>query len=165
MAASQIDSDLYITGTLRVKTGAVLPASSIGDSQVNPASPITSAKLLHRHAVTEAQAHGSASAARRTVVRVAHGDGEVVAVRAGVSVACIGDSTITVDVKKNGTTILSGTIQVDSGDAAFAKVAGTITDADYVAGDVFETVVTVAAGTGTLGQGLFVDVVFDEEAG
>jgi len=54
---------------------------------------------------------------------------------------------------------------VDSGDAAFAKVAGTVTDDDYVAGDVFETVVTVSAGSGTLGQGVFVDLVFDEEAG
>jgi hypothetical protein len=164
MASSTVDGDLFVGGTLRARA-AQLPSSCVGDAQVSGASPVTAAKLRHRHAVSEAQAHGSASAARRTVVRVAHGDGEVVAVRAGVSVACVGDSTITVDVKKNGTTILSGTIGLDSGDAAFAKVAGTISDDEYVAGDVFETVVTVAAGTGTLGQGVFVDVVFDEEAG
>lgn len=162
---SRLTVDVVDVGSLRVTTGATLPASCIGDSQVNAAAPVTSPKLMHRHAVTESQAHGVASADRRTVVRVAHGDGTVEAVRAGVVVACVGDSTITVDVKKNGTTILSAPISLDSGDAAYAKVDGTITVPDYVAGDVFEAIVDATVGTGTLGQGVFADIVFDEEAG
>lgn len=164
MGLSVHNGDLNVTGTLRV--GALsLPATCVVDANVSGSSPLTAGKTRHRHAVTEAQAHGTASVARRSAVRVAHAAGEVVAVRAGVSVACVGDSTISVDVTKNGTTILSAPVGIDSGDLAFALVAGVVSDAPYVAGDVFEVQVTVSAGTGTLGQGVFCDLVFDELAG
>ncbi len=140
-----------------------LPASCVGDTEFDATDPLTATQQEHRHTGRLSQVHGSAATAERRVVHVARGDGTVEAVRAGVVVACVGDSTITVDVKKNGTSILSATIGLDSGDAAYAKVDGTVSTAAYVAGDVFEVVVTVAAGTGTLGQGLFVDVVFTED--
>lgn len=86
------------------------------------------------------------------------------AVRAGVSVACIGDSTITVDVRKNGTSILSSTIVLDNSNTAFAEESGSISTSSYAAGDDLEVVVTVSAGTGTLGQGLHVDLILNEAA-
>ena len=49
-----------------------------------------------------------------------------------------GAATIAVDLKKNGTTVLTGTITLDSGDAAYAVVEGTLDgdEDDLVAGDV-----------------------------
>jgi hypothetical protein len=162
--ASRTDGDHVVTGRLSC-TEFTPPAACIGDNAANASSPLGATKTRHRHSVTESQAHGSAAADSRSVVHVAHAAGTVDEVRAGITVACVGDSTITVDVKKNGTTILSAPISIDSGDAAFAKVDGVITDDDYVAGDVFEVIVDATVGTGTLGQGIFANIIFDELAG
>jgi hypothetical protein len=72
---------------------------------------------------------------------------------------------VTVDLRKNGTTILTSVITISVAQAAYARVAGAIASAAYIAGDVFELVVTATAGGGTLPQGLFVDTVLREGSG
>ena len=87
------------------------------------------------------------------------------AAKVGAIVACIGDSTITVNLYKNGSTVLSAPVVLDNSNTAFAIEAGAISSASYSADDVFEVVVSVSAGTGTLGQGLFVSPMFREACG
>jgi hypothetical protein len=72
-----------------------------------------------------------------------------------------GSSTsITFDLKKNGASILSAVVTLthSSGDAV--GVAGTISSAAYVAGDVFTVVMTVSSATGA--QGPWADMEGDE---
>jgi hypothetical protein len=159
------DELIEARGGLVVSGGAFsAPSASIGNSQIKSDDQVDAEKLEHQHRIVLAQVHGSAASAERRPVHVAIGAGQIQAVKAGCVVACTGNAAITVDVKKNGTTVLTGTITVDSGDAAYALVAGTVASAAYVAGDVLEVVVTVAAGSGVLGQGLFVVIDVFEAA-
>ncbi|VTU02779.1 Marine sediment metagenome DNA, contig: S03H2_L04701 OS=marine sediment metagenome GN=S03H2_18785 PE=4 SV=1 [Gemmataceae bacterium] len=158
-------SDTILAGQISFEKIPVVPPGSFGDPQIGAANPIDATKVKHQYAPQLAQAHGTAATAERRIVHVARAAGTVAAVGAGPVVAATGNSTVTVDVRKNGTSILTSTISLTSATAAFARVAGTINTAAYVAGDVFEVVVTVAAGTGTLPQGVSVQVVFREGAG
>jgi hypothetical protein len=45
---------------------------------------------------------------------------------------------VTVDLKKNGTSVLTSVVTITNAQAAYARVAGAIATAAYVAGDVFE---------------------------
>lgn len=159
-----IDGDCHVQGRLTANS-MTLADNSVGNLQVSTLSPITADKFYHQHQQIYQQPHGTAVADARTVVHVARGSGTFHAVQAGLVVAITGDSTITVNVYKNGVTVLSATIALDNGDAAFGELNGAIASAAYVAGDVFEVVVDATVGTGTLGQGLYVVLVFRELAG
>lgn len=146
--------DVTFAGTSNIKDG------SITDAKVSPGAAIDASKLDHQYAIMLSQATGTASTDETRIVHIATGAGKLVAAYAVADVACIGDSTITIDVKKSTSggafaTLLNAVITLDSGDAAKTKVdgvpAGTAT---YAAGDVIEIVIDATAGTGTLGQGV-----------
>lgn len=161
MSQVNFDGNVNVQGALRCNTFTA-PASCIGNTNFTASDPLGVTKQVHQYSKSLQQVHGSAASAERRIIHRGYGAGTTISVRAGVSVACIGDSTITVDVYKNGTTILSAPIVLDNSNTAFAQEAGTISVAGYSAGDDLEVVVTVSAGTGTLGQGLHVDVVLNE---
>jgi hypothetical protein len=168
MSTSIIDGDLIVRGKTTPQGGLTLPTGSVGDAQIDPTNPITAAKLQQQINRVYEQGRG-ASVASKTgePVHVARAAGTVDAIDIGVTVAGVswaGGGKLTVDLLKNGSSVLSGVITVDGTTAAFAKVSGTISSAAYSSGDVFEVVVTVTAGTGTIAQGLFVRVVFKEAA-
>lgn len=165
MPRSTIHGDTQFTGDVSFAANVALPADCVGDDNFDSTEPLTAEKQEHRYIRTLAQVHGTAATAERRVIHCAHGAGVVTAVRAGVVVAAVGDSTVSVDVRKNGTTILSGAIVIDNANAAYAEEDGTITVPALAAGDVLEAVVTVSAGTGTLPQGLYVDVIVTEDPG
>lgn len=158
-------SDVTHVGRHRFEQAPTVPDGSFGDSQMSASSPLLATKVKHQYVKVAAQVHGSAAAAERRVVHVARSSGEVTAFEAGIVVAAVGDSTVSVDLRKNGTTILSAPVSISSAQAAYAEVAGTISGGSYSAGDVFEVVITVTAGTGTLPQGLYADAVFREGSG
>jgi len=160
-----------IEGDLRVK-GRVIPDSfttpnnSIGDAQVDGTRPITAPKLEHQFVKTYWQGRGAAVAAKTgEPVHLAYGAGTVVDVSAEVSVPGVTwTGNATVDLKKNGTSVLTAPITIDGTAAAFTPVVGGIAAAAYAADAVFEVVVTFAAGTGTPPQGLAVRLVLREAA-
>lgn len=161
--------DTTVNGQLTVSGGPViLPPNSLKTSSFDPATPLDAVQLQIQ--IHQVYAQGSAvdATAAAEVVHVARAAGTLVAVRAGNVVSGIGGATATVDVKKNGTTVLTGTIGLAAAaPAAYGQVAGAVAggSAAYAAGDVFEVVVTAAAGGGTLAKGLFVDLVFREANG
>jgi hypothetical protein len=155
--------DLVVANTLVVGS-LVIPNQTITDAMVNNAAAISDDKLRHKYSIDYAQNHGTAVAAQRKAVYVANAAGTMTDVLAGVTVANAGAATITVNVKKNGTNVLSSAITITSSHSAFASVVGTFSVGTYVAGDVFEVDVTVAAGGGTIGQGLFVKMLASEAA-
>lgn len=138
------------------------PSGDITNDNVATSAGIDASKLDHHYRAVFAQNHGTIAVAQRCVFHGSRGTGTITGFKAGLVVACAGDSTISVDCYKNGTTILSAPISLDSGDAAFSEAAGTLSVTTCADGDVFEVVVTTTPGTGTLGQGVFSYLDIDE---
>lgn len=163
MASNEV-SELHVKGSLTCKTFSP-PASCITDAAVAAAANIDADKLQHRFRVTFNQIHGSVATTERRPVYCARTTGVVYSIKAGSVVACSGAATITVDLKKNGTTMLTGVITLDNANTAYIVESGTLSVTSLVAGDMLEIVVVATAGGGTLGQGLFVTVDIDEDYG
>jgi len=146
-----------------------VPAGSIKDADIT--GPITSAKQEQRRTLqyVNSVAVGTASAAETRVVGTIYGtSGATLSVRAGCAVAPVGDATFTVDIKKNGTTILSAPISLDSTTTAYTvQVPGTVTVSALADGNVITAVTTSTPGTGTAPQGVWcaVEVKMDATTG
>lgn len=141
----------------------VLPSSVVSNAQVAAGAEIAADKMQHRFKGMYSQVGTATAAADRKCVHVVAGaTAEVQSFRAGLRTACTGDSTVTVDLKKNGSSILSSALVIDSGDAAYALLSATFSSDDLVADDVLEVTVAVSAGSGTLGTGVFAECVVDE---
>lgn len=160
-------ADTVYVGQVSFQKVPQVPAGSFGNTQASAADPLDATKVKHQYVKTLAQVHGTPAATERRVVHVARAAGNVVAAEAGHVVAGAAGATLTVDVRKNGTTVLTGAISHDVTAAAFAETAGAVdaTPAAYVAGDVIEVVITATAGAGTLPQGVYANVVMREGAG
>lgn len=165
MATGQFNEDIYINGNLSPKTFTP-PAGCIDDTAVKAAAGIQASKLQHQHEPQYNQVHGSAATTVRQVLHVVKGaTGTLEKFRAGVVVACIGAATISIQLKKNGSNILSAALVLDNANAAFAiEDAAGLTSTALVAGDVLEVDITAMAGGGTLGQGLFCQAIVREDA-
>lgn len=164
MPTNVFPSDVLIQGTL-TPTTINLPASSVTNTAVAAAAGISASKLQHAHRAVLAQGSASNAAAQTQVLHVVVGaTGTVQAVKAGAVVPAVGAATATVDIKKNGTTILSAPISLSSAQTARQLVSGTITVPAVAVGDVLEIVITATAGGGTLAQGLFAAVDIFEDA-
>ena len=160
--AGKIDGDMFINGELRCNS-FIAPNNSIGNSGFDATDKLLAIKQEHQHSKTYSQVHGVAGVNERRPIHVAFGGGTVYAVWAAAAVACTSTATITFTLLKNGTNILSSTLQLTSATAAFVKVIGTLgAGATYVAGDFFEVQVAVAAGAGAIGQGATLQIVFRE---
>jgi hypothetical protein len=145
-----------------------LPGGSIANTHVQAGAPgnfIEATKLQQHFVITGGQESDATAAAEERPIHVAHGDGAVLAISAGVIDPNVGDSTITVDITKNGTSVLDSPITLNSSHTARQVIPGVLDAAEtaYDDGDVFEVVFAVTAGSGTLGKGVFVSLVLREE--
>ncbi|HUW30714.1 MAG TPA: hypothetical protein VM223_03815 [Planctomycetota bacterium] len=158
---SIIQGDYRYIGTLSMQTLSI-PAGTILDAAVNANADIGVAKVRHLHSMTYG-ANGSAASVT-IPIHCSYAAGTIKAVKAGSIVACIGDSTVTVDVKKNGTSVLTGVITLDSDNTARIAEDGTLDTGQVTlaADDLLEIVIVATVGTGTLATGPFVDVVVEE---
>lgn len=161
--ANRLDGDLYLGGRF-TPSHMTYPANEITDAAVSSVAGIGAEKLEHQYEKVYSQPNTTATAETR-IIHVVHGDtATVLEFEAGSIVACVGAATITVDLKKNGTTILSGVITLDSGNTAYVTEAGTISSPSLVDGDVLTIVTTATAGGGTIGTGFFCSVKLREDA-
>lgn len=159
-----ITGDLHVAGNINSRTMSI-PAGTVEDDDVKAAAGLAASKLEHQHQKVYAQESSAAAAAEDRVVHVVYGaTGSIVGFEAGSVVACVGDSTITIDLHKNGSSILSAAIVLDSTNTAYIVETGAIDTSTLADGDVLEIVITVSAGTGTLGKGLFASVILREDA-
>jgi hypothetical protein len=156
---------VYVNGALTSKTFTP-PAGSVSNSHVAASADIDATKLEHQHVRSYAQEGSTLAATERRVLHVVRGaTGTVVEFLATLRVAAIGDSTVTVNLLKNGTTILTANISLDSGDAAYSiSSAAGYTSTSLVQGDVLEVSITATAGTGTLPKGITAELVVREDA-
>jgi hypothetical protein len=169
MAQTTLPTDLAVTGNLTVQGATTLTSLNVANADVSnarviPAAGISASKLQHQHWKTYAQPGGSTTATQRFTIHVGTGTaGTVLGFIAGQIVASLTTATVSVDLKKNGTSILSAPIALGT-TAAYVTLAATISSAAYVAGDVFEVVVTASASGGTLGEGVFAQMLATESA-
>lgn len=161
MPTSIHEGDHVFNGTL-VPRGISLPNGSVTSNSVLAGSNIDADKLEHRQWVMFAQPNTAAAAETRPVF-VARGVGLITEIRVGSIAKAIGDSTVTVDVKKNGTSVLTAPVVLDNANTARLTEAASIDSAqdDLASGDWLEVVVTASAGTGTLPTGLAVQITVD----
>lgn len=162
--STRIDSDVYVAGNLNSQSLTV-PVGTILDAAVNSAADIAATKLEHRHKLVYAQESATNAASEARAMFACYGaTANVIAFEAGSVVAATGDSTVTVDLKKNGSSILTAVITLDSANTARVVESGVIATAGLVDGDVLEVVIVATAGTGTLPKGVFAGLVVDEKS-
>ncbi|MGC3968935.1 MAG: hypothetical protein QM775_16660 [Pirellulales bacterium] len=164
MADATTMKDL-IVDRIFVKHQAELPPNSIGDRETKPTAGIAASKTNHQQRPRHAESLATtAHTLRVELFSVLGTAGTLLQFYAGLLDPCVGDSTITIDLYKNGVSVLSAPIVLTSANTARQVVAAvlSIPVAALVAGDVFEGVVAVSAGSGTLGKGVFFGLVADE---
>lgn len=160
---SRIYGDLLVEGSL-VASQLAVPMGAISDIQVAPAAGIQATKLEHQHRLMYAQQNSAATAETRVVYVCYGASGSVVDFRAGCISVCTGNATITLDLLRNGSSILASPLVLNSSDTNRVAKQGVVSSSTLAAGNVLELVVTVSAGTGTLGTGLFAALTVHESA-
>ena len=158
----QIGGNLTVYGSTYLAGGATLPAASIGDSQVSASSPLGVTKVTHRYVAVYCKPGNATS--ETEVVHVCKAAGTLTQVRAGSVTAAVGDSTSTIDARKDGTAVLPGTIVLDNANSAYTPESGTVSGGgvSVAVGDVITVVNVASAGTGTLPTGVYCQVVIEE---
>lgn len=138
-----------------------LSAGSIYDRHISSSAAIGADKQKHAYEpTTNFGLESSATPAAKTfVLRQCQGAGTLRAFYAGL-VAGGSSTSITFDLKKNGTTVLSSVVTVANTDGNYSRVAGTISTASYSAGDVFTVVLATSSTTGATGP--YATAVFEE---
>jgi hypothetical protein len=161
---SRQEGDWTFAGIVRFLTSIVLPSSCVANAQVSASAAIATSKMLHLHRIPFHQPNTTATAETRVVYVCVGATGTILNFKAGSIAIAIGAATVTLDLKKNGTTVLSGVITLDSSNVARVVEAGTLSVTALVAGDVLEIVTTATAGGGTIPTGLFAEVTVEEDA-
>ena len=164
MALTRIESDTHVAGNLSANT-MTYPAGSITNVDVGSGASIATTKLQHRHSRTYSQESATSAADESRVLFTAYGaTGTVISFKAGAVVAAVGAATCAVNLKKNGTSILSAALSLTSSQTAYAELTATISTASIVAGDNLEVSIDGEANGGTLAKGVYCTLVVDETA-
>lgn len=161
---STIEGDFHVAGTLTMG-GVTLPDSSITNLKVQAAAAIDPTKIVQRYRRAWAQATSAVTVAtlNQVIAVITGATGTLRIFEAGAVVPHVGDSVCTVDLKKNGTTVLSSPITLNSGQSARQLVAAAISTTVIAVDDVLEVVTVATIGTGTLALGVFGILSFDED--
>jgi len=146
-----------------------LPANTVNNADMAADADVNFAKLQHVHHVTLTQADGSAVADESRVVFIARAPCTVLAVECALLTAAAGDSTVDIDVQQSTgggafASILTAAETLDSSTVVRTVVEATLDGTPTLAdGDMLLIDIDATAGTGTLPQGLVVDVTIAEE--
>lgn len=161
--SNTLDS-LRVNGAFSCQS-ATLPSGCVTASNIVSAAGVEATKLQQQYARFYAQPHGTAATSERIPIHNVYGaTGTLVELVAGVVVAAAGAATVSIQLKKNGSNILSSALVIDNSNSAFAEEATTsFTSTSLVEGDVLELDITATAGGGTLPQGLYVTLIVRED--
>lgn len=155
--------DVAIYGALIGVTEFAYPDGSIVNADISPAAAIEAIKLQRSLRLTISQS-GTAATATYTLAVVKGATGTVTHVTCSNLIDCVGLSTVTVDVQKNGVTILTAVITLDVATGDLGEENGVIAVPDLVDGDVLTVIITANAnGTDPLATGVLVQVDMDED--
>lgn len=166
MANTVLDGNVYVAGSLSANTFSP-PASSITNTAIAAGatgSYIAATKVQHQQSIN-VELFGpttTVAAVTQWLYLVRGATGTIVSIEAAIAVVATGaDRTITVDLHKSTgagafATVLSATIGFTNASAVRTMVAGTISSASLVDGDILEVIVTVAGSAGAQATGLTV---------
>ncbi len=143
-----VKGDLNVQGNITFPDGADLPYSQL--QQI-------------RNVIYQQLSATDVAAETKQVYRVYGATGTILAIGASIVTVPSVDRAAVVDVKKNGTTVLSASITLDSGNTTRVSEAGTLSVVSLAAGDILEVFVTVAGSSGTHPQGLLVNIALKED--
>lgn len=150
----KLDNNLQVNGF--VQATQFLLASG-GTAQL-PSS------MGHQHAKTLSWS-GAQSDATQVIHVVKGATGTIISFCAGSVTPCAGAATCTLDLKKNGTTVLSAVITLNNTHSAYEVVEATLSTTSVVTEDVLTVVVDAIDGgypAGTI-QGLFCELRINED--
>lgn len=162
MATNIIQGNLTVNGQLSASSTSL--DGAISNSDISASAAIAHTKQEHQHTLTYGQ--NGAFAAGTIVMHCVYGaTGEVLAFKAGNVTANTGGNDCTVDLQKDGVSVLSAVINLAAGSpAAYTPESGTIVTTgveDLVAGDVL-TVVIVDTDNADC-TGLYATVTLSED--
>lgn len=159
-----IDGDLLVRGSLVVTGTVSLPDGTVTNAKVSASADIDASKLEHQYSkVIGCAKVGVDAASEAYVAHVVYGaTGTILAFKAGAVTVAGATTSLTVDLKKNGTTVLSAVITLNNGQSNYQLVSGTVTTPTLAAGDVL-TVHFALSGTNEP-QGAFAHLVLREDA-
>lgn len=164
MAQTRIDQAMFVNGNLGCSTFTP-PSGCITDDAVIAQANVATSKLKHRNWVHYAQeSTANAAVERRIIYRCNYaGGGTILKFGVGAVTPAAAAGNAVVRLLKNGATILTANITLDSTTAAYIlKEPAGFTSTALVAADVLEIeVVSVAA---TIPKGLYFSLLVDEFA-
>src|SRR5574343_1248781 len=150
----RVDEDAYFAGTLQADT--LIPSvGCVENEHLADGENFEADKFQHEHRLAAFFPRSVADETRP--IHIFLYSGEVKTIRVKFSTAHVGESTCSIDLKKNGSSILSAPISTALADGVAVK-RGTVAANTCVAGDVITVVLDATVGTGTLGIGLFVEI-------
>lgn len=154
--ASRIEGDHHFVGTV---TGASLTPSdsTITNAKVAAAAAIAADKMEHRWRKTFSQ--DGLPAAETHVIHIVRGaTGTINEFAVTLGEAKLSSGTVDVDLLKNGSSVLSAAVQLDSADALYDVLTGTISSASVVVDDVLVINITVSSPVGAAGLGVQLEI-------
>lgn len=156
---------------LAVTEGFSAPNGSITNAMLDSSEPIDGSKVQSRIHKQVYQPTGTDVVTTTTKLHLAYAAGEVVALQIRPRLAPTGgDKMYVVDLKKAAdgsntyASVLSFVTTIAAGAADDTIVSATVAGSGaYDEGDEFDLIVTASGATGSQGQGLLIQTVFQED--
>ena len=162
MPAELLVTSLHVTGVVTSET-MTIPELSATKESFDPSAEIDPTKMMQRWRKSYSQESATTVKTESGVIHVVRGlKGVLKEFHVGSVTAAVGDSTVTINLRKNSSYVLTAELTLDNGVAAYEIVKGSFSDTNLVIGDVLEVVVVATVGTGTLPKGVFATTMFDE---
>lgn len=146
-------SEALILDELHVSSTFTAPDSALGDREHSAGRPlaVTKARQAPLQWTDFGLAIGGTVVAEERIIHVADGDETIRDFRAMLNSAITNGGTASFDLKKNGSSILSSTVDFSSSDTDRQVKTGTISSDTLVSGDVLSIAITTSStpdGTG-----------------
>lgn len=154
--AFRIEEDGFFAGAVRFNN-ATLNAGSVDDDAVASGADIAASKMRHQHRAVYSQELATAASTGSYVIHAFQGQtGGVLAFKCGAAVKPAGDGSVTFNLKRGTTSILTAAVTMNSSSTNYAFAAGTISTSACTVGDVLVLTITSSTGTaGTVANGIF----------
>ena len=158
---TRLQGDLHVTGTISAGT-LNIPASTIVDADVSSTAAIDYTKLEHQDHATYAQSGNSVDETK--VIHTVHGATcTLLGFEAGSVTPHAGADVCTIDLQKDGVSVLAAPITLDNTNVAYTPEAATINTTAGADGDVYTVVQNFTTGAGTPATGVYATLTFVED--
>lgn len=160
--AFSVSGDAVIHGGLFGITELSYPAGSIVNADISADAGIGEEKLDHLHYALYSQVGSAANETRIIHMCVADGGGTILQFSAGSIGIAVAPAVVTLDLQKNGVTVLDSVITLDSANEAYLPENAILLDTSIADGEILTVVITSTAGTGTAPTDVFCCVAVGE---